>query len=312
LKPQVLVITGPTASGKKRVALEAAMKFDGEIVSADSRKVYRHLDIGVAKPSLADRARVPLHLIGIVAPDAPFSAGAWAALAAETVHGILRRGRLPIISGGTGFYISALLDGLSEGIAADTAVRERIERLRDGEGMDAVYDRLRTLDPGRAAELHPNDAVRVMRALEIVEVTGRPFHELREEGTAGVGSEYDILPVVITRERETLYERINRRVDAMIAAGLETEVRAILARGYSRSLTALDTVGYKEWWDYFDGKICYHDCVDAIKRDTRRYAKRQLTWFRARTEMQWCNPDIPGAADALFAGIAAWRAVKKR
>ena len=307
MKQKVLVIVGPTASGKKKIALEAALRFDGEIVSADSRKVYRYLDIGAAKPSPADRARAPHHLIGIVDPDEPFSAGKWAELAVETVSDIIRRGKLPIISGGTGFYISALLDGLSEGIAADAAVRVRIERLRDEQGAGAVYDRLRTADPGRADELHPNDTMRVMRALEIVEITGQTFGELRIQGTVGKGGEYDTFTAGIIRERDVLYERINGRVDAMIERGLEEEVQSILARGYDRSLIALDTVGYKEWWGYFDGAMSYSDCVELIKRDTRRYAKRQLTWFRARVGMVWCDPDTPGAVESLFRGIAAWR-----
>lgn len=312
MKPQVLVIAGPTASGKKRIALEAALRFDGEIVSADSRKVYRLLDIGAAKPSPEDRARVPHHLIDIADPDEPFSAGRWAVLAADAVKDIAGRGKLPVISGGTGFYISALMDGLSEGIASDPAVRGRIERLHDTEGAEGVYRRLGAIDPERAGELHPNDTVRVIRALEIVEATGLTFREIKERGTERRADDWDVFSAGITREREILYKRINARVDNMLETGLEAEVRSILARGYSRTLAALDTVGYKEWWRYFDGAASYEDTVALIKRDTRRYAKRQLTWFRAQTGMRWCDPDIPGATDNIFEEIEAWRMVEKR
>jgi tRNA dimethylallyltransferase len=286
--PKVLIIGGPTASGKKKLALLAAEQFNGEIVSADSRKVYRHLDIGTAKPSAEDRTRVPHHLIDVVNPDEPFSAGEWVRRASAAVHDILKRGRLPILSGGTGFYLRAFREGLSEGIAPDTERRAALEKRRKENGPESLYAELVRVDPERAAELHEHDTVRVIRALEIRYGTGATHREIGKRERVP-GGEYDYRSYALDMERTVLYRRINQRVDGMVREGLVEELRSLLAMGYSRELVSLDTVGYKEWIPLLDGEAGFESCLDAVKRDTRRYAKRQLTWFRNNPGYRWVN-----------------------
>ncbi len=302
---KVLVIAGPTASGKKAAASAIAEKFAGEIVSADSRKVYRYLDIGTAKPPPEDRACIPHHLIDIVDPDEPFNAGDWADRADTAVRDILSRGRLPIISGGTGFYVKAFREGLSGGIDADEVVRKRLAKELEDTGPASLYRKLQTVDPDRASQLHENDTFRVLRALEVYETTRRPFSELKNSVSAP-GDVYDYLTIGISRDREELYRRINYRVDMMIRAGLVEEVRSILDRGYARDSVALDTVGYKEWFPFFDDEMPFDECAEAVKRNTRRYAKRQLTWFRAVSDMEWFDPDGSAQSQALQKRVAEW------
>ncbi|MDP2982181.1 MAG: tRNA (adenosine(37)-N6)-dimethylallyltransferase MiaA, partial [Candidatus Latescibacter sp.] len=256
---KVLIIAGPTASGKKEFALRAAERFNGEIVSADSRKVYRYLDIGTAKPSREERERIPHHLIGIIEPDEPFSAGEWVRRASGAVSGILERGKLPIISGGTGFYIEAFMQGLSEGISVDAELRNELARELAEYGGDALYNKLEQVDPVRAAELHVHDTFRVLRSLEIFYSTGQVYSELRKNAKI-TGGEYDYFSVGIALGRPVLYRRINERVDRMVKAGLLDELSAILARGYARGLPSLDTVGYKEWFPYLDGADSFENC----------------------------------------------------
>ena len=288
MKPGILAIVGPTASGKKMLAMKAAEQFGGEIVSADSRKVYRFLDIGTAKPSREDRARIPHHLIDIVDPDELFSAGEWVRLASAAIKDILARGVLPIISCGTGFYLEAFQNGLTESIDADQGVRNKLENELEEKGLNSLYDTLKNVDPARASELHENDAFRIMRALEVYYTTGKPFSALRNEPRVS-GGDYDYYIIGLRMEREELYKRIGLRVDNMVSNGLLQEVESILNRGYSRNLTALDTVGYKEWFQYIDGKESFEHCMELIKRNTRRYSKRQMTWFRMRQGIRWLD-----------------------
>ncbi|MHB9031026.1 MAG: tRNA (adenosine(37)-N6)-dimethylallyltransferase MiaA [Candidatus Latescibacterota bacterium] len=286
--PKVLIIGGPTASGKKKFALLAAEQFGGEIVSADSRKVYRHLDIGTAKPSAEDRARVKHHLIDIVNPDEPFSAGEWVQRASVAVRDILMRGKLPILSGGTGFYLQAFQEGLSEGIAPDPELRAALQNRRKESGLESLYAELVRVDPERAAELHEHDTVRIIRALEIRYSTGATHREIGQRERIS-GGEYDCRSFALDMDRDVLYRRINQRVDGMVREGLVEELRSVLAMGYSRDLVSLDTVGYKEWFPFLDGGAGFESCLDAVKRDSRRYAKRQLTWFRHRAGYRWVN-----------------------
>ena len=303
--PKLLVIGGPTASGKKKLALAAAERFNGEIVSADSRKVYRLLDIGTAKPSRGDRARVPHHLIDIVEPDEAFSAGEWARRAALVVGDIVSRGRLPVISGGTGFYIAAFIEGLSDGIAPDIEVRGRLEREAEEKGADALHARLAAIDPERASELPPGDTVRVIRALEIYQTAGMTVTELRCRPKVTYG-EFDILFLGIGMDRAILYRRIDERVDEMVRAGLIGEVRALLDAGYRRDLVALDTVGYKEWFSFIDGEDTYDSCIEKVKRNTRRYAKRQITWFRNRPGIRWMDCGNEEGVNGALGEITRW------
>lgn len=309
MRPQVLIIGGPTASGKKKFALSAAEFFQGEIVSADSRKVYRHLDIGTAKPSREDRERIPHHLIDIVEPDEPFSAGEWVRRASDAVQDILNRGKLPIISGGTGFYIEAFTEGLSEGITPDPEIRARLERELAELGPEQLHAKLAEADPARASQLHANDTFRVLRALEIFIATGESYSDIRARERI-TGGEYDYYRVGVMLERESLYRRIDERVDLMVKAGLVDELRTVLAEGCPRNLVSLDTVGYKEWFPFLDGEASFDACLDTVKRDTRRYAKRQLTWFRHRPGYRWIDGADAIALREELGEIQSWLARK--
>ena len=309
MKPKVLVIAGPTASGKKKVAFMAAEMFDGEIISADSRKVYRHLDIGTSKPSRGIREQIPHHLIDIVDPNEPFSAGEWVLRASDAVSGVLSQGRIPIISGGTGFYIKAFKEGLSDGIATDPEVRESLKKDLADKGAARMYKMLKKLDPERATELNENDTFRVMRALEIVSTIGKAFSSLRGKEKI-IGGDYNYFTIGLEKQREELYKSINKRVDNMVSKGLLDELKNVIGRGYSRELTALNTVGYKEWFPYLDGDMEFEKCVELIKRDTRRYAKRQMTWFRAQKNIRWIDPCVPGAVEEQFDEIYRWLSLK--
>lgn len=305
MNSKVLIIAGPTASGKKQFALRMAERFNGEIVSADSRKVYRYLEIGTAKPSREERERVPHHLIDIIEPDEPFSAGEWVRRASEAVRGIIDRGKLPIISGGTGFYIEAFTEGLSGGISPEHGLRAELEKELRDEGPDFLYGELVRIDPERAAELHSHDVFRVMRSLEIVRSTGETYKEIRTAAKIS-GGEYDYRFIGITSEREILYQRINERLDRMVKAGLLDELSSVLSRGFSRKQTSLNTVGYKEWFPFMDGAETFENCLEAAKRDTRRYAKRQLTWFRNKPGFFWVDSSEADAVNEAETDIALW------
>lgn len=305
MKSGLLVIVGPTATGKKTFALQAARLFNGEIVSADSRKVYRYLDIGTAKPSPEDREAVPHHLIDVVDPDKPFSAGEWVRLASVAVSGIIARGRLPILSGGTGFYIEAFQHGLTGNIVSDPHVRDMLEREFAVKGSPALFERLREIDPQRASELHENDTFRIMRALKVYHITGRTFTQLRNDPRM-TGGDYEYYVIGSALERQQLYRRIGQRVDAMIEAGLVGEIKRILAMGYPRTMTALDTVGYKEFFPYIDGDSSLGECIEQMKRNTRRYAKRQLTWFRSRPHITWIDASDVSEIQRAFDSIHSW------
>jgi len=305
VKAKILVITGPTASGKKKIALEAAELFDGEIISADSRKVYRYLDIGTSKPSGEARKRIPHHLIDIVNPDDQFSCGEWVLRASEAAQDILDRGKMPVISGGTGFYIKAFMEGLTAGISPDPEVREALKKELKEQGPVVLYQKLLKIDSCRAAELHEHDSFRIARALEIYYTTGKTFTESRENDIIR-GGEYDYFTIGIAKNRNELYRCIDRRVDEMVSRGLLDELKSVLNMGYSRDLIALDTVGYKEWFPFLDGELSFEKCLERIKRDSRHYAKRQMTWFRARKEINWVDPDVPGAMERKCKEVGSW------
>ena len=305
---KVLVIVGPTASGKKKLSLKAAEQFNGEIVSADSRKVYRYLDIGTAKPSPEERNRVPHHLIDIVDPDEAFSAGEWVKRASPVVKDIIARGRLPMLSGGTGFYIKAFQEGLSDGISPDPEVRKNLDEELDDLGPSAMYRKLSELDPVRASELHENDTFRVIRALEIYYTTGSTITALRNEGK-NTGGDYEYFSIGLTMPREMLYRRIDERADNMVANGVADELKNVLDMGYPRELPSLNTVGYKEWFPWLDGTESFERCLEDMKRNTRRYAKRQLTWFKAQPDIHWIDGMKPAACEETLGDAEKWLTV---
>lgn len=281
-KVKLLVVAGPTGSGKSALAVGIAETIGAEIVNADSMQVYHGLDIGTAKPSAEELSRVPHHLLGVVSPEVNFTASDFRREAAAVIADIDRRGKKVIVVGGTGLYIRALLDGLVDSPDGDPELRLQFKHLSGEE----LLQRLRQVDPETAARLHHNDRVRIVRALEVYSQTGRPISAFRSEH-AFSGSYYDVLKVAIKVERQELYRRIDLRVEKMIQDGLVAEVASLLASGYSRELKALRSIGYKEIAAHFTGELTLDQAVELIKRDSRRYAKRQMTWFSKENDIYW-------------------------
>ena len=283
----LLVICGPTASGKTGWALELAEHFPLEIISADSRQVYRQMDIGTAKPTPAEQARVRHHLIDLIDPDQEFSVAAFVALARPLVTDIYRRGKLPCVVGGTGLYIRALVGGLAPLPTGDSAVRARLHRQAEEEGRQALYRQLQKIDPVAAAAIHPNNLVRVVRALEVYQLSGKRISEYQKEHKFA-DQPYRALQLAWAHPREELYRRIDLRSEQMINAGLVEETRALCER-YGPDLKALQTLGYREVVRYLQGAVDRRKMLEDIKLYTRQYAKRQLTWFRKEPEIIWVD-----------------------
>lgn len=285
-KIKLVIILGPTASGKSDLALRLAQECGGEIVNADSMQLYQGMDIGTAKPSQEVRRMVPHHLLDIVDPAVNFTASDFRAKAARAIADIHARGKRVFVVGGTGLYIKALLQGLVDSPRGDETIRRELEAFAEKEGNDSLHRELSLADPVTAERLHPNDRFRIIRALEVFRMTGRPISESR--GRHGFSSEYyDPLKVGVNMDRRELYERIDRRVDAMMASGFLEEVRGLLERGYGCELKAMRSIGYKELCAHLAGEYGLDEAVRLMKRDTRRYAKRQLTWFGSDPEINW-------------------------
>lgn len=289
---KVLVLAGPTASGKTELALCLARSWGGEIVSADSRQIYRGMDIGTAKPSTEEQAGVRHHFIDICEPDQDYSAGTYGREARACIARLQAAGRPPIVAGGSGFYIRALLDGLPAPHASDPQVkawwRQQIVEL----GAEAIHARLAQVDPASAARLHPNDTQRIVRALEVYQLSGQPLSAYKP----GSEKPADFTPVIIglAWPREMLYERIDRRVDVMIGQGLIEEVERLRDKGYGLHLNALRTVGYQEVFAHLQGELSREEMIALIKQHSRQYAKRQMTWFRRDARVQWMNVEEMG------------------
>jgi tRNA dimethylallyltransferase len=279
-----LVLLGPTAVGKTAVSLPLAESIPAEIVSVDSRQIYRGMEIGSAAPTEVERARIPHHLVGEVEPEEGITAGEFGRRARRAMEEIRARGRKPLLVGGSGLYLHAVLGGLDEDLPRDPEVRERLRQRLEDEGTEILHAELARSDAASAEQISPRDGQRITRALEILEVTGRPASELRTRGMK------DRLPariVVLDRGRETLERRIRARVEAMVTAGLEEEVRRLLARGLPATTPALKSVGYAETVRYLNRELTRAGWVEAIVVNTRRFAKRQRTWFRGLAEAQW-------------------------
>ena len=285
-KPRVLAVVGPTASGKTGLGIELAKAYGGEVISADSMQIYKGMDIASAKPTAEEMQGIPHHLIDFLDRDVTFSAADYVKLAKEKIDEVLSRGKLPIIVGGTGLYIDSLLENVkfSEG-GSDEEYRAELYEFARTEGNEALYSRLVQADPEAAESVHPNNIVRVVRALEVIHITGRRFSELKKESRL-VESPYDSLIIGLNyADREMLYRRINLRVDEMVKNGLVDEARELWQE--SGMKTAANAIGYKELIPYFEKKMTLEECIDKIKQETRRYAKRQLTWFRKNQRIQW-------------------------
>jgi tRNA dimethylallyltransferase len=288
-QPRLIIICGPTGIGKTATAIDIAEACGAEIIGADSMQIYRHMDIGTAKPTEAERARIPHHMIDIVDPDEPFDAVRFGELARASAAKLNERGIVPLVVGGTGLYIKSFLYGMFESATVDEKIRERLRKEADDLGMDSLYDRLKQCDPVTADRLHPNDSYRILRALETFEATGKSISQYQRTH-AFSGQIYDALKIGLNTDRALLYERINQRVDVMMAAGFVDEVRKLLDAGYTADLKSMQSIGYRHIVDYLEGRLNRDECVRTLKRDHRRYAKRQLTWFGADDEIIWKQP----------------------
>jgi len=289
-KPKVIVICGPTGIGKTAVGIELAGMFGGEIISSDSMQIYRYMDIGTAKPTADEQSRIFHHMIDIVDPDEDFDAVRFAEIARDKVRQLHQRGVMPVVAGGTGLYIKALLQGLFPSHPVDPQIRERLVKEAAENGSSLLYDRLKKVDPGTADRLHPNDSYRIIRALETIEATGRSISE-HQQGHGFADEPFDALKIGLRMDREKLYGRIDQRVDLMIEAELLDEVKKLLGLGYKADLKAMQSIGYRHMTDFIESRIAWDECIRTLKRDTRRFAKRQFTWFGADQQIQWYEPD---------------------
>ena len=290
-KIPLIVVAGPTASGKTSLAIDIAKTLDGEIVCADSMQIYKYMDIGTAKATRDEQAQCPHHLMDIVEPDCEFSVADYTELAHKTISDIISRGKTPIMCGGTGLYIDSVVNDVDFGeFENDYTLRRELEELAKKEGSQRLIDMLSEFDPLSAKKLHPNNLKRIIRAIEFYKVSGIPISE-HQHMTKLKESRYNAVEFIIDRERCELYDRINRRVDIMMNEGLTDEVNMLIGRGYSPELNSMQGIGYKELIAYFDGKSTLDEAVDAIKQNSRRYAKRQLTWFRRNENIHWLSPD---------------------
>ncbi|MBR6524208.1 MAG: tRNA (adenosine(37)-N6)-dimethylallyltransferase MiaA [Clostridia bacterium] len=285
----LLVIGGPTASGKTKLSVELAKRLDGEIVSADSMQIYKYMDIGSAKPDEEERDGIPHHLMDVAEPTENFSLGDYLVLARNAIFDIHKRGKLPIVTGGTGLYINSLINNIELTEEQNTdEIREKLTEFAKKHGNEALHKKLYDVDPESAGRIHPNNVKRVMRALEIYLATGKTMTESLKESVKP--QIYNALQYGINYDREVLYDRINRRVDIMVKQGLVDEVKKLVKMGCRRDNTSMQGIGYKEVLDFLEGKVNPEEMAEEIKQATRRYAKRQITWFK-RNDMIWLDAE---------------------
>lgn len=306
-KPRIGLIVGPTASGKTAASIALAQKLNAEIISADSIQVYRGMDIGSAKPTMEERQGIPHHLMDAVDIDSPkFSVAEYRRMAGDAIEDILSRGKYPLVVGGTGLYVNSLIFPLNfTSVPSDEKLRSELTALEQ-EHKGAAYALLQQEDPKAAQRLHPNDVKRIIRALEVVRLTGKPIDEHGGDFANQAQADISYEPTIIglTMPRELLYERINLRVDLMLEQGLLEETRAIYDAGYDPSLPALQGLGYKQLFKHFAGEYTFDEAIDAIKLETRHFAKRQLTWFRRDKRIIWFDisqyPDKESLNQAIY------------
>lgn len=275
----LIIIQGATAVGKSRLAMQIAEELDSSIISADSRQVYKYLNIGTAKPTLEDQNKITHHLIDIVKPDEEYNAGTFSEDAYKLIKEITEQEKIPIICGGTGFYIKALLEGIFKAPQIPNEIRQNLRKAAEEKGTEFFYKKLKKIDPDSARRINENDANRIIRALEIYETTGKTITQLWAEDTMEQRN-FQTINIIIAEDRNTLYDGINRRVDKMIDNGLLNEMKELINSEYKRTDPGMNTVGYKEFFPFLDGEKELVDCIDKIKQNTRNFAKRQLTWYR--------------------------------
>jgi tRNA dimethylallyltransferase len=298
-KPKIIIICGPTGIGKTAVAVDLAQHFNDQIIGADSMQVYKYMDIGTAKPTAEEQIRVAHHMIDIVEPDETFDAARYANLARAKIFELNQQNITPFVIGGTGIYIKALLYGLFNAEVSDPDVRRRLKEEAAVHGSEYLHARLGRLDPETARRLHAHDTYRILRALEVVETTGKTISRHHQEH-GFLEQPFRTLKIGLTMDRADLYEGINARVDAMIFAGFVDEVRNLLMRGYAGDLKSMQSIGYRHMIDYIEGRLSWEECTRTLKRDHRRYAKRQLTWFGADPEIIWKEPGQTNAIKIII------------
>ncbi|MFC1799236.1 tRNA (adenosine(37)-N6)-dimethylallyltransferase MiaA [Thermodesulfobacteriota bacterium] len=303
-KSKIVVVCGPTGSGKTGIAIELSRMFTGEIIGADSMQIYRYMDIGTAKPTRAEQAQVRHHMIDIVDPDENFSAARFAKMAAEKIDALVAWSKAPFVVGGTGLYLKALVHGLFSEAPTMPELRSRLRRQLDENGAEVLYEKLKQCDPAATEKIHPHDTFRIIRALEVYELTGKPISaHHREHGF--MDEPFRVLKIGLDIQREKLYERIDRRVDRMVADGLVKEVESLLDRGYAPTLNSMQSIGYLHVVGFLAGRMTWQETLRTLKRDTRRYAKRQMTWFRRDADIHWFKPKQTKDMSALVAGFLA-------
>lgn len=289
MKKPLIAIVGPTATGKTAIGVELALKLNGEVVSADSMLVYKHMDIGTAKPTLEEQQGVIHHLIDVISPDEEYNVAKYQKDAEEAIRAIHNKGKLPIIVGGTGLYIRSIIDEYNfESPGEDASLRLDLQNRANEKGTIWLYQQLVKVDPVAAANIHPNNVRRVIRALEVYKLTGKPFSSMQQASYQS-NAKYQVFIIGLTMPREILYRRIELRVDKMLGAGLVKEVKNLLAMGLKRTTTAMQGLGYKEIAAYLTGEITLDMATELLKRDTRRFAKRQLTWFGRDPRIHWLD-----------------------
>lgn len=288
MKP-LIVIAGPTGVGKTELAHCLAHKLDGEIISADSRQVYRYMDIGTAKPSKSLQDEIPYHLIDIVAPEENFTVADFKVMSEKIIEQVHSRGKLPFLVGGTGLYIKAVTTGLFPSPPPSDSLRQKFQLQASKFGQRYLYEKLYEVDKEKAKKIEPNDTRRIIRALEVFYQTGFPISQLQKHRTQK--KEYNLIMICLNKDREILYHQINERVNKMIKEGLVEEVKTLLKMGYHENLISMEAVGYKQIIDYLRGNYSLDETIEMIKRQTRNFAKRQLTWFRSEKRFTWFEPE---------------------
>jgi tRNA dimethylallyltransferase len=305
LRNTILVVAGPTAVGKTDIAIQLALRFNGQIVSCDSMQLYKHMDIGSAKPTATQLAMVPHHLIGVVDPKEAFSVVQYQQMAKAAIKEIFNQDQLPVIAGGTGLYLNALLFDMDFGADPGTAEgRAYLFDIAESQGNEALHEMLQRLDPVGAERIHPNNVKRVVRAIEAVQHSGvglSDFSSVQKRTT-----DYDAVLIGLTRDRNELYHRIEARVDQLMAQGLLEEVKSLQNMGFTSKDIAMKGIGYKELLDHLDGAYDLPTAIDLIKRNTRHYAKRQLTWFKRYSDMEWFNLSEDNNESESLEKIIAW------
>ncbi|MBP1925327.1 tRNA dimethylallyltransferase [Sedimentibacter acidaminivorans] len=300
---KIIVIVGPTAVGKTYVSVELAKKFNTEILSADSMQIYKEMDIGTAKVTEDEKQGVKHHMIDIINPDETFSVSDFKSMSENIIDNILLENKIPIIVGGSGLYVNSLIYDLDFGNAkSDAKIRDYYNSLYNEHGEDYLYEMLKKVDPESAEKIHKNNVKRVMRALEVYKITGEKFSELNTD-IRKHSKKYDCILVGLNMDRKILYDRINRRVEKMISDGLVDEVRTLMNKGYDKNLVSMQGIGYKEIIEYIDGKINLEDAVNILKRNTRRFAKRQFTWFLKDSNVKWFEISTPKEIDLVIEDI---------